>query len=89
MKNHHCLESLIVERYIIEELAELYSNYLSEEDSVGVPKSRHDGRYEDKGSQGLNVNLMAHDVVIQAHLYIFNNVDEVQSYLSAHKRLIK
>lgn len=32
---------------------------------------------------------MAWDVVIQACFYIFNNIDEVQSYLSAHKRLIK
>lgn len=32
---------------------------------------------------------MARDVVLQAHLYILNNVDEVQPYLSAHKILIK
>lgn len=31
---------------------------------------------------------MARDVVLQAYLYIFNNMDEVQPYLSCNKRLI-
>lgn len=31
---------------------------------------------------------MTWDVVLQAHLYTFNNIDEVQPYLFTHKRLI-
>lgn len=60
-----------------------------EVESIGIPKSRRDGRYEGRGTWGLNVKSMNHDVVLQAHLYIFNNFDEVQPYLSAHKRLTK
>ena len=58
-------------------------------DVVGVPKSRHDGRYEGVGTQGLKVKSLSIDVVVQAHLYILNNIDEVQPYLSAHKSIIK
>lgn len=32
---------------------------------------------------------MTRDVVLQAHLYILNNIDEIQPYLYAHKILIK
>lgn len=32
---------------------------------------------------------MVWDVFLQAHLYILNNVDEFQPYLSAHKRLMR
>ncbi|XP_045791196.1 uncharacterized protein LOC123885901 [Trifolium pratense] len=46
-KNLHRPEASIVERYIAEEAIEFCSNYLSEVDAIGVPKSRHDGRCEE------------------------------------------
>jgi hypothetical protein len=88
-KNPHRPEASIVERYIAEEAIEFCSNYLSEVDAIGVPKSRHDGRCEGVGTQGLNVKSMRFEVVVQAHLYILNNTAEVQPYLSAHKSIIK
>ena len=88
-KNPHRPEASIIERYIAEEAIEFCSNYLSGVDVVGVPKSRHDGRYEGVGTQGLKVKSLSIDVVVQAHLYILNNIDEVQPYLSAHKSIIK
>jgi hypothetical protein len=88
-KNPHRPEASIVERYIAEEAIEFCSNYLSEVDTIGVPKSRHDGRCDGVGTQGLNVKSMHIEVVVPAHLYILNNTDEVQTYLSAHKSIIK
>ncbi|XP_045791642.1 uncharacterized protein LOC123886360 [Trifolium pratense] len=88
-KNPHRPEASIVERYIAEEAIEFCSNYLSEVDAIGVPKSRHDGRCDGVGTQGLNVKSMHIDIILQAHLYILNNTDEVQPYLSAHKSIIK
>ena len=88
-KNPHRPEASIIERYIAEEAIEFCSNYLSGVDVVGVPKSRHDGRYEGVGTQGLKVKSLSIDVVVQAHLYILNNIDEVQPYLSAHKSIVK
>lgn len=80
---------MIVERYIRKETIEFCSNYLSESDSIGITESRHDERYGDRGTQGLNVKIVDWDVVLQTHLYILNNSFEVQPYLSAHKSLIK
>lgn len=85
-KNHHRLKFLIVERYITKEVIEFCSNYLSEAESIGILKSHHANRY---GGRGLNVISMSRDIVLQSHFYILNNVDEVQPYLSTHKRLIK
>jgi ssDNA-binding Zn-finger/Zn-ribbon topoisomerase 1 len=70
-KNPHRPEASIVERYIAEEAIEFCSNYLSEVDAIGVPKSRHDGRCDGAGTQGLNVKSMNIEVVLQAHLYIY------------------
>ncbi|XP_058776970.1 uncharacterized protein LOC131651323 [Vicia villosa] len=49
-KNPHRPEASIIERYIAEEAIEFCSNYLSEVNDVGVPKSRHDGRCEGVGT---------------------------------------
>lgn len=65
------------------------SIYLSKAESIIIPNSRHVGRYTGRGTQGLNVISMHMDIVLQEHLYILNNVDEVEPYLSTHKRVIK
>ncbi|XP_058760857.1 uncharacterized protein LOC131634221 [Vicia villosa] len=49
-KNPHHPEASIIERYIAEEAIEFCSNYFSEVNVVGVPKSRHDGRCEGVGT---------------------------------------
>lgn len=54
-KNHHHLKTSIVERYTTEEAIKLRSNDLSETDSIEIPKTRHDDRYEDRCTQVLNV----------------------------------
>ena len=53
------------------------------------PKSRHADKYGGRGTQGLNVSSMPQDIVLQAHLYALNNVQEIKPYLSTHKRVIK
>ena len=63
--------------------------YLSEVESIIIPNSRHVGRYTSRGTQGLNVISMHMDIVLQEHLYILNNIDEFEPYLSTHKRVIK
>lgn len=51
---------------------------MSKAESIGIPKLHHDGRYEGKGTEELLVQWMSQEVVIQANLYILNDVDEVQ-----------
>ena len=62
---------------------------MSKAESTVISKSHHASIYGGRGTQGLNVMSMPQDVVLQAHLYILNNIDEVQPYIFSHKRFIK
>jgi hypothetical protein len=88
-KNYHRREASIVERHITKKTIDFCTIYLSEVISIGIPKSRHEGRYNGRSIQGLNVKTFSRDVILQAHLNILNNLLEVQPYLTAHKSLIK
>jgi hypothetical protein len=87
VKNQHRPEASIVERYIAEEAIEFCSNYMSEANAIGIPKSRHGGRCE--GIRGLKLKSKGRVEVLQAQLYILNNTDEVQPYISTHKNIVK
>ena len=90
MKNPYRPEASIVERYVAEEAIEFCSDYLSNKEAIGVPKSRHEARLSGKGTRGVTVKTnMGRDAVLQAHLYILNNTAEVQDYISTHKDLIR
>ncbi|CAK8570711.1 unnamed protein product [Lathyrus sativus] len=88
MKIHHRPEASIFERYITKEVVEFYTNYLSDANSIGIPKSRHTD-IDERGIQGINVKSMAQDVVIQAYFYIMNNIDEVQPFIDTHKIFLR
>ena len=45
--------------------------YLSEANSIGIPESLNEGRYDGRDTQGLNVKTFSRDVVLQTHLYIY------------------
>jgi hypothetical protein len=89
VKNQRRPEASIIERYIAEEAIEYCSDYMPGAEAIGIPKSRHDGRCAGKGIRGLKLKAMRREEVLQAHLYILNNTDEVQPYLSAHKVIVK
>ncbi|CAH9130336.1 unnamed protein product [Cuscuta epithymum] len=89
VKNQYRPEASIVERYVAEEAIEFCTNYISEVEAIGLPKSRHDGRCKGQGTRGLRCKSMSRDDVFQAHLYILNNSEEVQPYLQVHKALVK
>nr|XP_027193555.1 uncharacterized protein LOC101504995 [Cicer arietinum] len=89
VKNPHRPEASIVERYIAEEAIEFCSDYMSKAEAIGIPKSRHEGTCMGNGIRGLKLKSMGREEVLQAHLYILNNTDEVQPYLSTHKSIVK
>lgn len=88
-KNHHRPEASIVEMYITGESLMFCSNYFSETESIGIPKSRHADKFEGRGAQSFNVKPMGRDVVLQAHFYTLNNLSVVEPYIDAHKKVIK
>ena len=89
VKNQYRPEASIVERYIAEEAIEFCTEYMSQAESIGIPKTRHEGRSAGKGTIGTQLKSMMREEVLQAHLYILNNTDEVLPYLDAHKDLVK
>jgi len=89
VKNPYRPEAFIVGRYITEEAIEFCTNYMSEVDAIGVPKARYEGRHEGKGTRGVRVIRKDQQQVLQAHLYILNNTDNVLPFLDEHKMLLK
>jgi len=63
---------------------------LSKARSIGVPeKCWHPRRLISKSSKGVHVISKSREEVLQAHLYILINTDEVLSYLDTHKDIVK
>ena len=88
-KNLHRPEASIVERYIAEEAIEFCSDYIEKAKPVGLPESRHDDRVASKGSRGLHVITPSVEDLLQAHLYVLNNSNEVFPYILFHEGLVK
>jgi len=55
VKNPYRPKASIIKRYIVEEVIEFCTNYMSEIDAIGVPKTRYEGRHEGKGTRGVRV----------------------------------
>jgi len=89
VKNLYCPEASIVERYIVEETIEFCTTYMSELEAVGVPKSMHEAMCEGKGTRSVRVVQKDQHEVLQGHLYILNNTNDVLPYIDAHKMLLK
>jgi len=89
VKNLYRPEASIVQKYIAEESIEFCSDYLGKAKPVGLPESRHAGRYDGVRTHGVHVRSMGREEVLKAHFYILNNVDEVQPYLEHHKKILK
>jgi len=89
VKNPYRPEASIIERYIAEEAIEFCTEYLSDVEVIGIPKSRHEGRNEGKGTRGVKVVRKDQHEVLQAHFYILNNTNDVIPYIDSHKSLLK
>jgi len=88
-KNLHHLEAYTIERYIVEEAIEFCSEYNEKAKPVGLLESRHDDRVGSKGSRGLHVITPSLEDLLQAHLYVLNNSNEVLPYIHQHEGLVK
>ena len=82
-------EASIVERYIAKEAIEFCLEYIEKAKLVGLPESRHDDRVGGKGSRELHVITLSVEDLLQAHLYVLNNSNEVLSYIVQHQHLVK
>lgn len=89
VKNLRRPEASIVERYIAKEAIKFCSGYMLEAETIGIPKSRHEGRCAGKGTRDLKLKSLGRAEEFQAQIYILNNTGKVHPYLSAHKVIVK
>ena len=89
VKNQYRPEASIVERYIAEEAIEFCSEYISNAFPIGLPKSRHFDRLQGKCTRGGQMVTKVREDVLQADLYILNNIDEVLPYITSHKDIVR
>jgi len=71
-KEQYRPEASIIERYIAEEAIKFCTDYLSQVEAIGVPKSRYHGRGVGKGTWSAKVITLSRDEVLQAHLYMYH-----------------
>ncbi|CAL2248300.1 unnamed protein product [Prunus armeniaca] len=73
-------EGCIAEWYIAEEAVEFCTKHLSNVSTVGVSSSQKMGLSKPLSSS--TMSLVDQDLLIQAHLYVLDNTEEVQSQLN-------
>ncbi|KAG2371826.1 uncharacterized protein HKW66_Vig0239470 [Vigna angularis] len=90
VKNQYRPEGSMIERYIAEESIEFCSEYMAKANPIGVPRTSWLSRYStSKSIRGVNVVTKSREELMQAHLYILNNTDEVIPFLEAHKVVVR
>ncbi|KAK7266896.1 hypothetical protein RIF29_19556 [Crotalaria pallida] len=89
VKNHSRPEGCIAEQYIVEEAVEICTEYMSNADSIRLPKSRHAGRTQGEGIIGNEILTIPRTKLDQTHLYVLHNEDEVEPYVEKHKEILR
>jgi len=89
VKNRSRPEGCIVEQYILEEAIEFCTDYLSNVESIRLPKSRHLARTSGEGITRKTIVTTLRKDWEQAQLYILHNDEEVEPYIERHKAMLK
>ena len=82
-------EGCIVERYIVEEAVEFCTEYLSNVQSIGLPKSQLVEKKEGKNLIGNKIVAVSRVERDQVHLYVLHNENEVEPYVEIHKDVLR
>ena len=85
VKNRSRPEGCMVERYIVEEAIEFCTEYLSNVQSIGLPKSQLVEKKEGKNLIGNKIVAVSRVERDQVHLYVLHNENEVEPYIEMHK----
>ncbi|XP_057418342.1 uncharacterized protein LOC130712526 [Lotus japonicus] len=89
VKNRSRPEGCMVERYVVEEAIEFCTEYLSNVEPIGLPKSHHIRSIEGEGLFKSEILTIQAKEWQQAHLYVLHNAAEVVPYVDKHKEVIK
>ncbi|XP_074324358.1 uncharacterized protein LOC141661273 [Apium graveolens] len=84
VRNQYLPEASIVEGYSVEETTKFCTDYLASTDSVGIPRSRREGRLQGKGTLGHKMISPGAEMLDRAHLFVLQHMIEVNPYLQEH-----
>ena len=83
-------EGSIAKGYGTEEVIELCVDFIPDLDSIGVPKSRHEGRLSGKETLGKKTYIGTQDNYFnKAHYTVLQNSSLVDPYIETHKELLR
>ncbi|XP_074283850.1 uncharacterized protein LOC141608390 [Silene latifolia] len=88
VKNPARPEASIIQGIISEMVTEFCSEFVSKLQAIGLPRSKDDGRFEGKGLVGAKVMSAPSNLRSKAHIYVLQQSDEVQPYLTRHKQVL-
>ncbi|XP_031095106.1 uncharacterized protein LOC115999392 [Ipomoea triloba] len=89
VRNRYRLEGSIIEAYGAEEVIDFCTDYLSNVESIGVSKSRHEGRLTGKGIIGYKAIIPNAKMRNQAHHLVLQHLSEVHPYLDQHMSILR
>ena len=90
VKNQYRLEASIIERSIVEESIEFCLNYMTKANLIKIPRRSWLNRcFINNYIQGVNVVTKDREELLQAHMYILNNTNEVIPYLNTYEAIMK
>jgi hypothetical protein len=88
--NHARPKGSIAKGYGTEEVIEFYVDFIPDLNSIGVPKSRHEGRLSGKGTLGKKAYIGKEDDYFhKAHYIILQNSSLVDPCVDVHKDIIQ
>jgi hypothetical protein len=88
IRNLAYLEGSMVQRYCTEEAVEWALNYTDPSNSIGVPKSSHEGRLIGKWTTGKKVITPDPHLFYCALFHVLQQMSIVSEYLDEHKELL-
>ncbi|XP_019184592.1 PREDICTED: uncharacterized protein LOC109179541 [Ipomoea nil] len=89
VRNRYRPEGSIIEGYGAEEVIDFCTDYLANVESIGVSKSRHEGRLTGKGTIGYKPVSPPLQLRNKAHNLVLQHLSEVHPYLDQHMSLIR
>ena len=78
-------EGIIISRYGTEEAIEWSMSYLDPDNPIGVPHSRHEGRFDGVGTLGKKTTNSERKLYDEAHFLVLEHMVVVEPYVFEHK----
>ncbi|XP_056698499.1 uncharacterized protein [Spinacia oleracea] len=82
-------EASMIQGTVSAEIGAFIAEYMSRAEPIGLPKSRHEGRLEGKGTIGAKDISAPLEKQMQAHLCVLQQLTEVSPYLEKHMQELR